>query len=366
VENKNVIIAASGTGGHIYPGISLAKEFRDNGYQVMFFISNNEASENIMKNSGFDFVTFNLSGMPRGFSIRFVSFFFKLIFSFFKSLKLISKIKPAAVIGTGGYISVPPVFAAKILKIKTFIHEQNVFPGVANKLLNRIADITFVSFKDSEKYFKRKKIFFSGYPVRKDISGISKFDVCRKFNFENDIFTILIFGGSLGAAKINEIAFDAVKELSLKEKTQTLHITGQKNHDYIRSKNCNEASYKIFDYMHDIRDAYAASDIVICRAGAGTVFELKMLKKSAVLIPYPSASDNHQFYNAKEIEKDGVVEIIDEKNLSVSALVSLIEKLKSNQNKQIVSNSECSQAKLPIESFPQEIIFGEIKKCIES
>ncbi|MDR1696401.1 MAG: undecaprenyldiphospho-muramoylpentapeptide beta-N-acetylglucosaminyltransferase [Endomicrobium sp.] len=356
MENKNIIIAASGTGGHIYPGISLAKEFKDNGYNVTFFISNNEASANIMKNSGFEFITFNLSGMPRGFSIRFFSFAFKLFCSFIKSLKMIYKIKPSAVIGTGGYISVPSVAAAKMLGAKTFLHEQNSLPGAANKLLNRIADMTFISFKGSEKYFARKT-FFSGYPVRKDIFSVSKEEALRKFGFESGVLTLLVFGGSLGALKINETAFEASKELASKEKIQVLHITGSKGYEEINGKVRNLPWYKAFCYMHDIQYAYAASDIAVCRAGAGTVFELKTLNKPAVLIPYPHAADNHQFYNAEEIKKDGFVEVIEEKNLTPESLLSAVKKIKTDlKNGQTVLRGE----------FSREIIYGEITKCIKS
>ncbi|MCL2390305.1 MAG: undecaprenyldiphospho-muramoylpentapeptide beta-N-acetylglucosaminyltransferase [Endomicrobia bacterium] len=356
MENKNIIIAASGTGGHIYPGISLAHEFKDNGYHVTFFISNNIASVNIMKNSGFEYVTFNLSGMPRGFSIRIFSFAFKLVYSFFKSFKLIFKIKPLAVIGTGGYISVPTVAAAKILRIKTFIHEQNSLPGAANKLLSRIADKTFISFKHSKKYFN-KNTFFSGYPVRKDIFSVSKEDALRRFDFKNDVFTLLVFGGSLGALKINEIAFEAVKELSLKEQLQVLHITGGRGYSDIKDRVRYYSWYKVFDYMHDIKYAYAASDAVVCRSGAGTVFELKMLNKPAVLVPYPHATDNHQFYNAKEKENDGKTEILEENDFTPLRLLKSIKKLKSDLKR---------GEDIPTEQFAQEIIFGEIAKCIKS
>ena len=129
---KNIIIASSGTGGHIYPGIALAKEFKKNDYNPIFFVTNNEISIEILKNNGFKYIFFNLSGMPRKISFSFVIFLAKLFLSFLKALKYIVILKPLFVIGTGGYISVPVVFAATILKKKTFIHEQNSLPGKAN------------------------------------------------------------------------------------------------------------------------------------------------------------------------------------------------------------------------------------------
>ncbi|GHT05431.1 hypothetical protein AGMMS5026_03580 [Endomicrobiia bacterium] len=165
--NRNIIIASSGTGGHIYPGIALAEEFKNKGYNPIFFISNNTASIKILKNSGFEYIEFNVSGMPGEISFLFITFLVKMKFSFFKALIKIVKLNPLAVIGTGGYIAVPVLFAAKILHKKTFIHEQNAIPGKANILLNKITDKTFISFQSSEKYFKKKILFSQTIPLGK-------------------------------------------------------------------------------------------------------------------------------------------------------------------------------------------------------
>jgi UDP-N-acetylglucosamine--N-acetylmuramyl-(pentapeptide) pyrophosphoryl-undecaprenol N-acetylglucosamine transferase len=156
MRNGNIIIASSGTGGHIYPGIALAEEFKSKGYNPIFFISNNAASVRILKNSGFEYIEFNVSGMPRKISFLFITFLFKMKLSFLKALRKIVKLNPSAVVGTGGYIAVPILFAAKILHKKIFIHEQNAVPGKANILLNKIAYKTFINFQSSEKYFKKK------------------------------------------------------------------------------------------------------------------------------------------------------------------------------------------------------------------
>jgi len=351
-KNMNVIIAASGTGGHIYPGISVASELKSKGYNPVFFVSGNSASAEIIKNSGFDYKSFAVSGMPRKFSLAFIKFMFMMKISFFKSLVLMIKLKPAFVIGTGGYIAVPAVFAGKMCFKKTFIHEQNTIPGVANRLLNAVADMTFISFKESEKYFKcKKKLFYSGYPVRKDITGISKEEACSRLKLDKNIFTVLVFGGSLGAVKLNETAFDAMKVLSEKEKIQVLHITGDKSFAEIKEKTKDTGFYKVYGYMHDMGSVYAASDIVICRAGAGTVFELKALNKPAVLVPYPYATDNHQYFNAQEIKKENFIEVMEEKDLTVEKLLQTICKIRKN-----IPKAESFKA----EKFPQEIIAEEI------
>jgi UDP-N-acetylglucosamine--N-acetylmuramyl-(pentapeptide) pyrophosphoryl-undecaprenol N-acetylglucosamine transferase len=356
-KQKNIIIAASGTGGHIYPGIALAKEFKDKGYNPIFFVNNNPTSIEILKLSGFEYITFNMSGMPRKISFNLISFFIQIKFSFLKAFKQIMILKPVAVIGTGGYIAVPVIFAAKILQKKTFIHEQNTVPGKANILLNKVTDKTFVSFEYSEKYFKKKNIIVSGYPVREEILNNPKEKTLKEFSLEDDIFTILVFGGSLGAVKLNKIACDMLLDLSIENKIQILHITGSKNYTEIQEQVKGRQNYKVFEYMHDIASAYAVSDIVICRSGAGTVFEIKALNKPAILVPYPYATDNHQYWNAKAIEEDKKVIIIEEKNLTKESLSKAVYILKDSIKNSMVKN---------IKKSSQKLIFEEIIKCIKS
>jgi UDP-N-acetylglucosamine--N-acetylmuramyl-(pentapeptide) pyrophosphoryl-undecaprenol N-acetylglucosamine transferase len=355
-KKKNIIIAASGTGGHMYPGIALAREFQSKGCNPIFFINNNSASLEILNNSGFQYVVFNMVGMPRKFSFSFVVFLAKLKISFFKALNQIFYIKPVAVIGTGGYLTVPVLFAAKTLRKKTFIHEQNTIPGKANILLNKIADETFVSFSFSTKYFKNKNLVVSGYPVRKDIFSVSKNDALKMLSLNDNIFTVLVFGGSLGAVKLNEVTCKALLHFVSGNEMQVIHITGTK--DFARIQDIVEvhANYKIFNYMHNIAYAYAACDMVISRSGAGTVFELKALGKPAILIPYPYATDNHQYWNAKEIEEKGKVKVIEEKDFREKNLLEVVEILKINAKKTTEKD---------IVKLSQEIIYEKIAKCIK-
>ncbi|MDR2191696.1 MAG: undecaprenyldiphospho-muramoylpentapeptide beta-N-acetylglucosaminyltransferase [Endomicrobium sp.] len=362
MQSGNIIIASSGTGGHIYPGIAVARELEKKGFKAVFFISSNAASLEIMKDEGFEYVAFNLAGMPRKVSFSFAVFAVKLTAAFFKSLKYILKFKARAVFGAGGYISVPAACAAWFLRKKIYIHEQNSLAGAANKFLNLIASKTFISFEGGKKYFKKKNLVLSGYPVRKEILSVSKQEACDALGVAQNIFTVLIFGGSLGAVKLNEIAVKAMAELSSKENIQVLHITGLKNYDEVSASVKNKKNYKIFAYMRDIKYAYCASDAVISRAGAGAVFELKALNKPAVLTPYPYAAGNHQFYNAKEL--DGAI-IIEEKDLTPQNLCEAVIKLK-NASKQEVSAQKPSHKDallgqvLPAQEIIANTIDGEL------
>ncbi|MDR3281425.1 MAG: UDP-N-acetylglucosamine--N-acetylmuramyl-(pentapeptide) pyrophosphoryl-undecaprenol N-acetylglucosamine transferase [Endomicrobium sp.] len=354
MKNKLIIIASSGSGGHIYPGISLAEEFKNKGYRIIFFISDNTTSIEILKRSGFEYVTFNVLGMPRKITITFIFFLIRIKLAFLKALKQITKLKPLAVIGMGGYLAVPVIFAAKILHKKVFIHEQNTIPGKANLLLNKVTDKTFVSFQSSKIYLKNS--FFSGYPIRNDILLPSKKKSLQDFKLLKKTPTVLIFGGSLGATNLNKIVFKTLFELSIKNEFQVLHITGYKNYIEIEKKAKDNSSYRVFKYMHNIGTAYAASDIVICRSGAGTIFELEVLNKHAILVPYPYATDNHQYLNAKEIEKKDVIILLEEKNLTKEKLNKALYILKKNIKNYIVKN---------VVKSPQELIFEEIMKCLK-
>jgi UDP-N-acetylglucosamine--N-acetylmuramyl-(pentapeptide) pyrophosphoryl-undecaprenol N-acetylglucosamine transferase len=196
----------------------------------------------------------------------------------------------------------------------------------------------------------------SGYPIRKSIFSSVKKEAVKQFKLEEGIFTVLVFGGSLGAVLINEISCRTLLRMSLENNLQVLHITGQKKFEFIKEKVKNNARYKIFEYAHNMSDFYAASDIAVCRSGAGAVFELKALNKSAIFVPYPNAADNHQYLNAKEIEKSGKFVIIEEKNLNEECLKKALLFLKNAVRDERVFKTRRS---------PQEEIFKEIEKCIK-
>jgi UDP-N-acetylglucosamine--N-acetylmuramyl-(pentapeptide) pyrophosphoryl-undecaprenol N-acetylglucosamine transferase len=178
-----------------------------------------------------------------------------------------------------------------------------------------------------------------------------------ELKFDSGIFTFLVFGGSLGAIKLNEVAYETLLKLSFKDRIRVLHITGSGDYIKIQKKVGDTPDYKVFEYMHNIGAAYAASDVVICRSGAGSVFELKALDKPAILVPYPYAADNHQYWNAKEVEKKGKVIVIEEKNLTEENLSDAIYALKENIKINAAEN---------IIKFPRKLMFEEIIKCMKS
>lgn len=358
---KNILIAVSGTGGHVYPGIAVAYELKKEGYNPIFIVNNNKngVSLNIVKNSGYEYKVLDFKAPPRKISLKMILFPFKFIKVLFDANSIIKQTKPEIVIGMGAYLSFPMLLVAKLKSIPTLIHEQNSVPGLANKMLSKFVNKIAVSFKGTEKYFNKNKTIYTSNPIRKDIFNISRTDAAQKLNLNADTFTVFVFGGSLGATKLNNIMFDVATELyeKHKDKIQFIHILGSKDYKEISEKyKIIQHKKYIVEYMNDIGNAYACSDLLICRAGAGTVKEVEMYNLPALFIPFPYATANHQYFNAKSIEQKEFREVIEEKNITKEQIISFIE------NK--ITNEIDINRKVTPKEFPQELLAKEVLKLI--
>ena len=356
---KNILIAVSGTGGHVYPGIALAYELKQAGYNPVFIVNNNKngVSLKIVSTSGYDYEILDFKAPPRKISLDLLLFPFKFVKTLFVVRKILNKISPKVVAGMGAYLSFPVLLVAKIKKIPTLIHEQNSIPGLANRILSKIVTKVAISFKGSEKYFNKKKTIFTSNPIRKDIFNISRKDAATKLNIDADIFTVFVFGGSLGATKLNNVMFDVNEYLFNKyqNKVQFIHITGNNDFDALNNKYNNLNTKKfITKYMNDIGNAYACSDLVVCRAGAGTVKEVENYNLPALFIPFPFATDNHQYFNAKSVEEKNFRLVVEEKNITKKQIIEFIE--------QNISNKIDVTRIVSPEYFPQEILAQEVLK----
>jgi len=358
---KNILIAVSGTGGHVYPGTALAYELKQVGYNPIFVVNNNRngVSLKIVSNSGYDYVILDFKAPPRKISLDLFLFPFKFVKTLFSVREILNKINPKVVVGMGAYLSFPVLLVAKIKKIPTLIHEQNSIPGLANRILSKFITKVAISFKESEKYFNKRKTIFTSNPIRKDIFNISRTSSATKLNISPNIFTIFIFGGSLGATKLNNIMFDVAKNLVNKyqDKIQFIHITGNNDFDNLNKK-YEELNTKKFitKYMNDIGNAYACSDLLVCRAGAGAVKEVESYNLPAIFVPFPYATDNHQYFNAKSVEKKDFRIVIEEKDITKEIIINFVKK---NINNKIDTNRFVSP-----KTFPQEVLAQEVLKLI--
>ncbi len=334
-----VIISGGGTGGHIYPGISLAYEIKDRDVNndILFVGTERGMESKLIPREGFKFIKIKARGIQR--KICFENFTAIIIFliSLFQSYKIIKNYKPDIVIGTGGYVSGSVVLMAAISGIPTFVHEQNVIPGITNKFLSRFARATFLSFSQSEEYFSNKaNLIFTGNPLRFKNIKQSIDREHKEFNLDPSKKTILVLGGSKGAASINRAvlgAIDLIKEV-IKNDWQVLLISGQDDYDNIMEiLGEDQKIFSVKSYLYDIEKAYSLADLVICRAGATTLAEIAAHGLPAILIPYPYATHDHQGINAKIFEREGAAISILEKDLSDGKLARVFLDILEDKNR---------------------------------
>ncbi len=330
-----IIITGGGTGGHIYPGISLARELqkRDKKNEIVFIGSNRGMESEIIPREGFQFFSLKVMGIKREICFDNISTLVLFFKSLFTSYKLIKNIKPDLVIGTGGYVSGSIALISSLLGIPTFIHEQNAIPGITNQFLSFTSRAVFISVPESRQYFwKKNKIVCLGNPVREEVWQGNKENLIKEMGMDRSKKTILVFGGSKGANVINTTFLNCLELInkSFWINWQVLIISGKEDYQNIEEiiENANhKKNIFILPYLYKIGDAYDLADLVICRSGATTVAELTARGLPAILIPYPYATGDHQLYNAQYLEKRDSAIVIPQNELSEKRFSSEISKL---------------------------------------
>tara|TARA_B100000131_G_scaffold32348_1_gene30059 strand:+ start:1733 stop:2791 length:1059 start_codon:yes stop_codon:yes gene_type:complete len=320
------LILAGGTGGHVYPALSVAKELNTKEFSI-FWIGKKESLEsNLSKKEGFKFISLNTKGF-KGKNIfgKIVSLIY-LDINFFKSIFIIKQIKPDIVFSTGGYVTLAPALACWLLSIPLFIHEQNSIPGLVNRILNRLSKLTFEAFPGSFK--KSLKVRTVGNPVRSEIIKNPAPEPKIK-----DHFKILILGGSQGSKQLNEIILKSFKCKTIPSNWHIIHQIGYIEKDpIIEAYSEHSCTYDVVPYIENIAKAYHESDLVIGRAGAMTISEICSSAKPSILFPLPWAADNHQYFNAKFLQ-DKKASILLESSLdSADTLFTLLNDLEKDHN----------------------------------
>ena len=316
--NKNrIIFSGGGTGGHIYPAISIASEllFRDKDSDILFVGANNKMEMQIVPKYGFDILGLWISGFNRTNFLKNILIPLKLLISIFQSLIIIKRFKPNVVIGTGGYASGPIMYVANLLNIPTLIQEQNSYPGITNKLLSKRVNKICVAYENLETYFPKNKIVLTGNPVRSNISEHSdSFDKgINFFDLDSNKKTMLVIGGSLGSREINKAIYsiqDYLKHINL----QVIWQCGKLYYKEYKQKTIS-SDIKLYDFLDDIALAYSVSDFIISRAGASSVSELSIVGKPVIFIPSPNVAEDHQLKNAKAVVQNEGAILVEEKNI---------------------------------------------------
>ena len=367
------IIAAAGTGGHINPGIAIANKIKqEEPNSEIIFIGTSRGLENdLVPRAGYKLDRINAYGFNRRFTLENISKMLKTLKSVGEAKKIIKNFKPDVVIGTGGYITAVVGYSAKKCKVPVVLHESNAFPGMAVKMLEKKADKILVGFQDAkERLSKSNNVVVTGTPTKiknKNMSLSEKKEILSKLGFENDLPYVLVFGGSQGAKSINEALINIIKD-SKNKNYNLIWATGSGSYEDIKTQleknKINVESLKntkVIPYIYNMEEILNAVDLVVSRSGAMTITEISNVGVPAIFIPFPFATENHQEYNARVLEKIGAAKIILDKDLTAEILHSKIEELTSNP--QLMKEVGIRARKNSIADV-EDKIYKEIKKCI--
>ncbi|MCD4796471.1 MAG: undecaprenyldiphospho-muramoylpentapeptide beta-N-acetylglucosaminyltransferase, partial [Candidatus Cloacimonetes bacterium] len=328
-NSKRILIAAGGTGGHIIPALSIAKELKEAGIQLLYVGNKNSMEERLVAQSGIPFRGINVQKFYRKFTFAHIKFPFKLIKSIADSKKIIDEFKPDAFLGTGGFVCGPVGYAAHLKKISIFLQEQNSYPGATIRILSKYAEKIFLGNEGAKKYLPSKKIIFSGNPINSSVINKKEKIDLKKYGMKKDSFKIFLTGGSQGSVIINKAFMPIIKNL-LAKNIEILWQIGKYSFDEFYPQVKEMKGVFAFDFTNEIGRIYNSVDIAIARAGALSLAEMETKKIPAILIPLPSAAENHQFYNAMELKKKKVAEIIEQKYLNPEVLKEAIFEMKKN------------------------------------
>lgn len=368
-----VIIAAAGTGGHINPGIAIANKIKEENKkaEILFIGTERGLEQDLVPRAGYDLKTIDAYGLSKKISIDNLKKMVKTIKGLSQAKRIVKEFRPDIVIGTGGYICGAVILAANKMKIPTMLHESNAFPGKAVKMLAKKTDIIMVSFEDAiSRIPNAKKIVLTGTPTKNiniNLSVNEKVKQIEKYNLNPAKPTVLAFGGSQGAKRIN----DTIVELATKKlnkRYQILLACGAKQYDIVKenlkSKELdieNLNGIKVVPYIYEMPEIMNSVDILVCRSGATTITEIAKLGKPAIFVPLPNVSHNHQQYNAEVLEKVGAAKIINNDILNAEKLNELIEKMLDKGTLEKMGNN----AKQIAVNDTENRIYNEIKLLLK-
>ena len=369
-----IVITGGGTGGHIYPGLSVGLELIEKGWKELYIGSVDGLEAAIIPENNLNFKSVSVAPLPRKITPALLTSIIKNSKGFFQARKIIKDFNPDCILGTGGFVAGSIMLAGATLGIPTMIHEQNVYPGVTNRLLARFVDKIALNFADARDYFSSKvinKTVITGNPIRRVILDTNRETGINKLGFDSNKRTLLIFGGSQGAASINQALSEIYNKFLNINDIQLLHITGKKNYNKLikdlKSKysiDINKIDHiKVLPYLHNIEWGYAAADLIVYRAGATGLAEITAKGIPAILIPYPHAAGDHQLYNARTMQEHGAAEIIKENDLTVEILYKKIFKILYDEQQ---LNKMAENSKKLGQPDARAIIINEINKLVNN
>lgn len=326
-----VIVAAGGTGGHIYPALAIIERIKkeDKNSKILYVGTTDRMEKDIVPARGIDFVGVEIKGLNRKNVFSNFSVMKKFLKAIKRSKEIIKEFKPDIVIGVGGYITAPVLYAAHKLHVKTLIHEQNSIPGLSNKFLAKFVDTICVSLPGSIKYFPKNKTVYTGNPRSEEILMIDKVSK-SKYGFSSYKKLVLIVMGSLGSTTMTQKLKEAIGKFRGKN-YQVLVITGKAYYDEYKELDIPD-NVKLLPYTEELIQIMKDTDLMVSRAGASTISEITGIGLPSILVPSPYVTHNHQYLNAKELEDAGACTILEEKDFSGDALCQKIDSILSDKH----------------------------------
>ena len=329
-----IVLSGGGTGGHIYPALALMNRIKEKypDSEFLYVGTDRGLESTIVPKAGVAFKSVKIQGLRRSLSLQNLKTVYLMIKSISDSKKIIKAFQPDVVIGTGGYVCAPVLYAASKLGIPTIIHEQNSVAGVTTKFLSRVVDRICICFEDARSDFSAypDKIVFTGNPRAQEVASLKECADLNEYGLKEGVPTVLIFGGSRGAKKLNE-SFVAAYPLFKDKPYQVLLATGDVHFNAVEQEisalTDRLENVRIVPYIHDMPKLFKRTDLIVSRSGATTLTEVMALGLPSILIPSPYVTNNHQQKNAESLVKNGAAEMILEKDLSAQSLFEAIDKL---------------------------------------
>lgn len=342
MHNPKILIAAGGTGGHVYPAIAIADALKaeNSRTEIMFVGTRNHMEWKAVPQAGYEILNVWISGFHRRLTLKNLLFPVKLITALVQSFKIIRSFKPQVVVSCGGYVAGPVGWVAGKKGIPVVIQEQNGFPGITNRLLSKFAVKIFTAFKEAEKFLPANKIVVTGNPTRKTLTAIDKKVGLKSFGFDSSKPVLLIMGGSGGAKSINVAVKENLDMLHNEAGLQIIWQCGSRYFDALSTQVDLEKypNLRLTAFIYSMPEAYAAADLVISRAGASSCSEFMLTGMPSVLIPSPNVAGDHQTENAKAMTNAGASELLKDED-AINALPELVERLITDQEKLKKMNS---------------------------
>jgi len=327
-DSMTFVLAVSGSGGHIVPAVKVAEKLIFLGHSVVL-VGDFRGFVPLLEKKGLKCFQLDVRGYSNHSFLTILSFGYKIIGSFFRSLHVLSTVRPDRVVGFGGYGSVPVVCAAFVKRIPTMIHEQNVYPGKATRLLSYFVNTIAISFEETLDYLPAKTVL-TGCPSHIPQGPYDKKQILAGLGLEEDIYTVLILGGSQGSQRINNCWLQSVPFLLQRMNYQVIHITGKNNFRFVLTEYRRwNVRVCVLPFYEDMDQIYRVAHLAIARAGAASVTEFLSFQLPAILVPYPFAG-GHQMENANVMKKSGLATIIEEEILSKEALAVAVEKARQS------------------------------------